>query len=97
VIAKKRIIAIVTTATVTNARKLERNVDETMFAVKDSNASLAVVERLLNEATTYQDVRKINIARRDYVVPRAMASLCASLCCGKIKFVLFWKEEWPTL
>lgn len=71
---------IATTALAINARSLELNVDAIMFAVKVLNASLAVVERLLGKETSFPGARKIEIARKECVVPRVMESLCASLC-----------------
>ena len=71
---------IVTTAHVISARRLDRNVDVTMFAAKDWSAYLAVVERSSNGATTCHDVRKISIVRKDCVVPKAMESLYVNQC-----------------
>lgn len=95
--AENRITVIVTMALVTNAKRLERNVDVIMFAARDSSAPSAFVEESLNEGIILRSVRRINTVRRDFVVPKVTESLCANLCWERIRFVPSWKVEWPML
>lgn len=65
---------------VASAKKLEQNVAVITSAATDLSASLVVVENLSKKGTIYQDAKKISIARKDFVAPRAMASLYVNPC-----------------